>query len=375
MGAASAPQDQSMKTVFSHIVQSRLSQENENVATEALAFIVESSDKARSGLMKLLRGIAPDLPPLRFRTQRTAGTARPDMWGYDGGTPRVFVENKFWAGLTENQPVEYLRQLAEYPNPSVLLIVVPEARLGTVWRELQRRLAVVDVVFSNRNPSANVPHVVAVDFGPSLAAPPGLAITSWAKVLTSIEAELADEPHHRNDLLQLRALCDAADNDAFAPFASTELTNQRMPSFVLHLSSVVQAAVDLGVTEGVLSTDGLRGPSSWERLGRFISFPKAMRIGGFFGTDFRLWRERGSTPLWLVFSQTQFGRALEVRDVLEPWAEREGLECSTERYEFAVGIDLLPGEEKEQVVRSIVHRLSGIAAELSKLTSKSKMTA
>src|SRR5687767_5081415 len=125
-----------MNTVFSHIVQRRLSQENENVATEALAFIVESSAPARAGLMKVLTGVAPGLPALRFRTQQTKENARPDMWGFDGGTPRVFIENKFWAGLTENQPVQYLRVLAHYPNPAVLLTVVPANRLETVRREL-----------------------------------------------------------------------------------------------------------------------------------------------------------------------------------------------------------------------------------------------
>jgi acyl-CoA synthetase (AMP-forming)/AMP-acid ligase II len=34
--------------------------------------------------------------------------------------------------------------------------------------------------------------------------------------------------------------------------------------------------------------------------------------------------ERGLTPLWLIFSPGQFGRALEVCDVLEPWMERPG---------------------------------------------------
>src|SRR5207249_4737659 len=47
-------------------------------------------------------------------------SARPDMCRFDGGAPRVLIENKFWAGLTENQPVEYLRRLAGYPNPAVL---------------------------------------------------------------------------------------------------------------------------------------------------------------------------------------------------------------------------------------------------------------
>ncbi len=97
-----------MNTVFSYIVQKRFSQEYENIATEALAFILQSGESARAGLMKLLCGIAPGLPSLNFRTQQTDSNARPDMWGFDGIVPRVFIENKFWAGLTENQPVTYL---------------------------------------------------------------------------------------------------------------------------------------------------------------------------------------------------------------------------------------------------------------------------
>lgn len=119
-----------MSTVFSHIVQKRLSRENENVATEALAYILGYSKGARKGMMKLLRGIESGLPEeLRFQTQETEGKTRPDMWGYDyaKGDPRVYIENKFWAALTDNQPVNYLDHLAKYVQPTVLLVVVPEA--------------------------------------------------------------------------------------------------------------------------------------------------------------------------------------------------------------------------------------------------------
>ncbi len=357
-----------MNTVFSYIVQKRLSQENENVATEALAFILDSSERGRNGLMKLLRGISPDLPALRFRTQQTEGIARPDLWGFDGGTPRVFIENKFWAGLTENQPVEYLRLLARYPKPAVLLMVVPAARLDIVWRELTHRLATANVGTSPWNPSAKVHFVVATDSGPFLA------LTSWANLLSVIEAELVDEPRLTNDLLQLRALCDATDLDAAVPFSSTELTDQRTPAFVLHLNSAAQRAVNAGVAEGVLSVTGLRPMANWERHGQYVSFPKAMGLCAWFGTDFRRWRERGSTPLWLVFAADRSGRAFEVRAVLERWTEGQGLDCSVQGDDFAVGIDVVAGEEQEHVIRSIVTRLKDIATELSRLAVKPEMT-
>jgi len=130
-----------MSTVFSHIVQKQFSKQYENVATEALAFILHSNNSARNGMMKLLRSIAPDMPDLHFRTQQTEVSTRSDMRGDDNeNEPRVFIENKFWAGLTDNQPRTYLELLAEYPQTSILLIVVPDEREHTMWLEVIRRL-------------------------------------------------------------------------------------------------------------------------------------------------------------------------------------------------------------------------------------------
>jgi hypothetical protein len=195
-----------------------------------------------------------------------------------------------------------------------------------------------------------------------------LALTSWAKLLSAIETELTDGSQSMNDLLQLRALCDAAGSDAFVPISSTELTNQRTPAFVLQLNSIVQRAVDLGVTQGVLSIERLRPVSSWERIGRYISFPTARGVGAWIGTDLDRWRRHGGTPLWLLFSSGEFGCALEVRALLEPWAGREGVAYATDNEEMAVGIDLATGEHMDLVAKSVVDRLRAISVQLSGLS-------
>lgn len=256
-----------MQTVFSHIIQKRFSQVNEDVATDALAYVLESSDAARHGMTKLLRGTVPDLPPLRFKTQQTEGGIRPDMWGYADGEPRVFVENKFWAGLTDNQPVSYLKQLAAYAQPTVLLVIGPAARGQTLWRELSRRLLTAGIPVSQGDTAAGVAFSVATKLGPILA------LTSWTSVLSVLEHETIDDPGARGDLVQLRALCDAADNEAFTPVSNVELSDQRTPGFILQLNSIVQAAVDYAVAENVLSINGLRPQASWERIGRYIWVP------------------------------------------------------------------------------------------------------
>jgi hypothetical protein len=352
-----------MQTVFSHIVQKRFSQENENVATDALAFILHSSESARTGMLKLLRAVAPSMPSLRFRSQQTEGSIRTDMWGIDDNTiPRVFVENKFWAGLTDNQPISYLNKLAEYTQPTILLVVVPEAREETVWRELIHRLErAVNSSPINQNVPAGIVHSVTMEKGPILA------LTSWCKLLSVLELEASDDQSVRSDLLQLGALCEAADNQAFTPISSSDVTNQRIPAFILKLSSIVQASVDRAVTDGVLNIKGLLPQARRERIGRYVSLPGAQGVGLWFGIHFDLWKKHGGTPLWLLFSQSKWSRAHEVCSLIEPWASKEGIFTTRENDSFVVAVDIATGEEKDQVVEVIVDRLKKIAGALSPL--------
>src|SRR5260370_28042970 len=224
-----------MPTVFSQIIQKRFSAVNEDVATDALAYVLESSDAARRGIMKLLRGVVPDLPALRYKTQQVEGAMRPDMWGFADTEPRVFVENKFWAGLTDNQPVTYLKRLAACSQPSVLLVVAPSAREQTLWRELIRRLNDVGISISEREHAAGVAVCGATLLGPILAR------TSWTNVLSVVVNEAVDDLIAIGDLIQLRALCDAADNEAFAPATREQLSDQRTAGFVVQLGAIVQS--------------------------------------------------------------------------------------------------------------------------------------
>lgn len=353
-----------MHTVFSHIVQKRFSQVNEDIATDALAFVLHSSEAARNGMTKLLRGIVPDLPTLHFRTQQAEGSIRPDMWGFADADPRVFVENKFWAGLTDNQPVSYLKQLAAYVQPTLLLVVAPAAREQTLWREIVRRLVDAGISASERDATAGIVRSVATDLGPILA------LTSWPALLSVLEHEVADDQSARGDLVQLRALCDAADNDAFTPVSSSEVSDQRTPAFILQLGAIVQASVDLAVTENVLNITRLMPQASWERIGRYARLCGDQGVGAWLGIHFGLWKAHGGTPLWLIFAQGEFGRAQEVRRLIEPWAAREGALTAIDGQDVAIALDLKIGEEKDGVVRGVVDCLKDIAAILAELPPK-----
>ena len=64
---------------------------------------------------------------------------RPDLVGRtEHGEELLLIEAKFWAGLTEHQPITYLQRL---PPGGALLFVVPEARLPSIWNELLSALS------------------------------------------------------------------------------------------------------------------------------------------------------------------------------------------------------------------------------------------
>lgn len=354
-----------METIFSHIVQKRFSRVNEDVATDALAFILQSSDHARTGFMKLLRGIDAGLPDLRFRTQQSEDNMRPDMWGLDGPHTRVFIENKFWAGLTANQPVRYLRQLSESPQPTILLVVVPAAREQTIWRELSTRLREAGISQTDRAVPSGLAFCVDTEPGPILA------LTSWRKVLSALELEAAHDARAMADIAQLTALCDAADSHAFVPVATEDMTDQRVPALILQMNTIVQDSVQLAVTERVLDINGLRPQASWDRIGRYVKFTNDSGCGAWIGVHLELWKKHGATPLWLVFGHDDFGRGMDARRLLEPWAAREGVIAVSDSNQLAIGLDVVVEEEKDTVIRSLFETLRSIATELSVLPRRS----
>jgi hypothetical protein len=352
-----------MQTVFSYIIQKRFSNEGEDIATDALAYILASSDAARRGMMRLLRGIIPNLPPLQFKTQQVEGEIRPDMWGFADSQPRVFVENKFWAGLTVNQPVTYLKSLAACSEPTILLFIAPAPREQSLWRELIQRLRDEKIAVVPRAVVAGVAECVAAELGPLVA------LTSWTDVLSILEHEASDDPGARGDLIQLRALCDAADNDAFSPASREQLSDQRTASFIVQLCKIVQAAVALAETQNLMSTTGLRPQASWGMMGRYARIAGHHGVVAWIGIHFGLWKAHGGTPLWLVFYD-RGSRGQEVRGLIEPWAAKSHVLATPVDGGFVIALDVQTGEEKDGVVRSLVAQIRAIAQVLDALPPK-----
>lgn len=118
---------------------------------------------------------------LTFQTQMVGqDNAIPDLVGVDAaGRPVVIAEAKFWAGLTDNQPLTYINRLPS-DVPSVLLFIAPAMRFPTLWPELQQRCR------AGGHPLA-VSQTLGTEFvAARLSDSQTLALASWRSVLAFI---------------------------------------------------------------------------------------------------------------------------------------------------------------------------------------------
>ena len=125
-------------SVLAHVVL-KGSLPGEPAATQALAHILNASSDLARGFLGMLRQAEIEFEPGHIQAELGHEDSRPDLTIHDDhGHVRAFVENKFWAGLTDAQPVSYLGDLPE-DLPAALLFIVPQQRVTTVWNELKLR--------------------------------------------------------------------------------------------------------------------------------------------------------------------------------------------------------------------------------------------
>ena len=108
-------------TLFGHLAL-RFSSHPENLATEALLYLLNNSRDANGLFSGYLSGCGQDFPPVtRFSSQVSSDdNTVPDLVATDIAGNKIFiVENKFWAELTPNQSVGYLPLLSKQA-PSAL---------------------------------------------------------------------------------------------------------------------------------------------------------------------------------------------------------------------------------------------------------------
>ena len=331
--------------------------QTEDIAVEALGHILSNSSPARQAVEDLLESHGAKIEPItRVQTQvRGDAGERPDLSGTDQhGVECLLIEAKFWAGLTENQPVEYLSRL-ESNAPSALLLVAPAARFESLQAELRRRIQDAKTLKFQEGQRSDGVWVSQVGEGVSLL------MTSWEVLLGRLSAQVnaAGDMAGGNDIEQLRGLTQREDSEAFLPLRPGQL-GPDLPRLMLHLNQLVDDAVEHARTTEWLSVEGmLRTP---QRDGYLRYF----RLGGvlmWLAVSFKYWSLYRETPIWLGFQRAAWGTTPEETDSilqrLDPLWEESPPGYIDEVDSIPV---MLPtGVEYEAVLNSVVERLKYVA--------------
>ena len=325
----------------------------EPTATRSLAYILRSSPELVASLAELV------LPDVDFELGRVeserklGGGSIPDLTIFDSSDRRrIFIENKFWAGLTNPQPVQYLAALPADP-PSGLVFIVPAQRIPDVWVELKRRIR--DPSFdSGQEPSSD--STTRIQLGTRT-----LCVTSWQDVMGLLkQVKLKDDL--RSDVLQLGGLAKFGELDGFPPLRGQELSGVSVPKRMIDFCRLVPNIVAKLEYRDIAQTKGCNPQADWYDTGRYFNVLERFQF--WLGVTLLPWRNRGITPLWLRIYPgdnpnlgKHYCRLDEYFEDVEVGADRT-----------YIPIRLRAGVERDEVIQHAADQIQCIAEELRKKT-------
>ena len=330
----------------------------ENLATESLYYILSNSNSARTGLSRFLRNIDSRFTSeLFFNTQvYDEDEAIPDLVGFDSDNDQIcIIESKFWAGLTDNQPVTYIKRLN--PNKtSILLFLVPSKRLESIWNEIINRCK--DAGMSFNSEIRDEYHISA-----NLNENNYLAVIDWNSLLTLIETELDNAGDYliKSDLLQLKGLCNQMDEESFLPIDSIEISPM-IAKRNMQFYDIVDEVTANGISRGIYSREGLRSGSG------LYYYAQYFKIGEFvYGLKFdnKNWNQLRNTPIWLEVYGRGWRKATEerpkVKKALYDLESHEQNRLFFDQYNIAlVPLKIELGVEKKNIIQSLTLQIEEI---------------
>lgn len=324
----------------------------ENLATEALAYVLRSP-VARRAFTARVRGAGVPVPEdLSFRTQAAEGGAIPDMAGRAvDGEDVVLVEAKFWAGLTENQPRAYLECLPAN-RPSLLLFIVPVARLETLWPELRRLTLATHALEETRGE-------VGGFRASSLGDGRHLGICSWRALLGALRAELDAAGEYRlvGEVEQLRGLCDRMDAEAFQPVRPEDVA-PTLPRRILQYAALAEDVAQRLAARGIADLNRANTAGS---KGYYRRYLRIKGHGCSISLDYGAWATRAETPLWLLVKAANWTFSERAWSSLLPLSNEDPPRLFRHDDHAAVPLHLKMGAERGAVLDDLVEQVARVA--------------
>lgn len=268
---------------------SRIKGSQEDIASEGLTYILQRSKSARLAINRIFKSdCGLDFGDLNFRTQKIGGNLeRPDISGYDNDGKEVLIlEAKFWASLTDNQPLEYLNRIQKN---SALIFICPTLRVRPIFDELLKRLKATEISFNQDNDSHSI----------SFENDKYMMVKTWNEILGTIKVQLVQDNEQTliSDIDQIIGFCDTIDSNAFLPIQSDDLS----PKYAKRNNSyydLIDKVVDELKKRKFVDTNRLKATPQKYGYTRYL---KTERLGISLNLKFDFWASHADTPFWISF--------------------------------------------------------------------------
>lgn len=319
-------------SLLAHIAGNFVSQ-YENVANSSVCYLLNRYPASRSALEKLL---SLTDPPTHYVTERsTESNGRPDITGLDAsGNTVVIIEGKFWANLTDNQPINYLKELGVGGK---LLFLAPDRRQESLKAEIRKRLGEDD---------------------------DRIQTCSWGAFLALVESE--NSKNHdgdlASDLTQLRALCDKMDEEGMPPLSMADL-DPMIGRVTYQLVGVIDDCTKQLKEWDQADFKGLKSVSQKDGYGVYF---RGCGYGCYLCLSSGDWFKRKShTPIWLFIQTEDFKKDPLAYCTLADYEPDNAYEDGSKTL---YGIVLHPGMDRHQVVQHIVSKVKSVLLELQSVS-------
>jgi len=313
------------KSLLAHIASNFIS-EYENVANSSIAYLLNNYSASQKALKNIL-GI--DKAPTRYITElSTTSNGRPDVTGLNNnGDKAIIIEGKFWANLTENQPVNYLKELADKGK---ILFLAPDKRLSSLKIEIEKRLEGKD---------------------------DRVTVSSWRNFLELIEKE-NNKNHNNNlasDLMQIKDLCQKMDTEGMPPLSVSDLDpmNGRVAT---QFADVIDECNPILRKWEYAEFKGTK-TQPFEYGHGFYFY--AYQFGCYLCFDSYEWFVRDNhTPIWLRIYDKEWNESEKINHALSVFD-------SINSYDKEYGIVLQAGMDKTQIINCIVSKTKKVLENLN----------
>ena len=309
------------ESLLSHIASNFISQ-YENVANSSVTYLLNKYPAANDALQEIVD--IETMPTHYIAELSTDSNGRPDITGLDNtGAKLVIIEGKFWANLTDNQPVNYLNELS---TDGILLFLVPDKRLKSLELEVTKRL--------NENDER-------------------IIIRSWSAFLKLVEIE--NNKNHDNqlasDLMQLNELCIKMDEEGMPPLSMSDLDpmNGRLAYQFADLIDECNARIRLWD-----HSDFTRLNTTSSKYGYGFYFKVHDFSCHLYFSSFNWFSKEGHTPIWLTIKDQNWKKDDRFYYAIN------GHNAYNEKDYTLYAIQLTPGMDKNDVVDHIVKEVDSV---------------